>query len=797
MSTIPNTSRLCRSILNIPLIEGPLTGRDSRIGSEGGGNTFPGVTRPWGVVKLGKYSRVRLIPILADGEAGPDLYSGTDAYSGYLASGVVTGFSMTHESGTGGAPKYGVVSQMCWVGNISNPLMNLTANRTEPDQANVGYYKTSLDIAVTVELAATSHAGLYRYNFSDRSRPHNVVVDVSHVLSSYRGQGLGQNYSYGGIEVFSDGHYETNGTYDNGWNRSPDWTIYSCGRFSESPSQMAVFEGVGYNTTSYGQKTSSNGTHRLGAFFSFPPNSSTVESRVGISSISSKQACHNLDSEITETTSFHTLVRDTVSMWNSEVLSKITVPASANASSNDLRQLYSMMYGTFIIPSNKTGENPLWDSAEPYYDDTFTLWDLNRCATALWQVLEPTFYEEYIRSLIDIWRNEGYLPDARSSFFNGRTQGGSNADNVLADAYVKGVRGQVKWTDGYGAMVKDAEVTPVNGFDPQANDSSTREGRGALPDWEKYGYITPRFSRAVSRAVEYAVNDFSLHQVARGLNRTADATKYLNRSAQWRNHWNPDQQSLGFSGFIVPRYANGSFEPYDPLQCGGCYWSDPYYEALPWEYSFTAIHDIATLINLCGGPDTFRQRLDKFFEPGINNSTGTAQFDFTLMNPSNEPDFATPYLYHFIGRQDLSVDQSRYIADSFYFTNTTGLPGNSDAGAMETWWLWNAIGLYPITGQTTFLIHSPRFSMNVDLGSDKFLNITTAGGNPNTAFQVQSLKVNGKDWTKNWLTFDDVFANGGTMDFVLGANASDWFAGGELPPSPGAMGMARRHHVEG
>lgn len=167
------------------------------------------------------------------------------------------------------------------------------------------------------------------------------------------------------------------------------------------------------------------------------------------------------------------------------------------------------------------------------------------------------------------------------------------------------------------------------------------------------------------------------------------------------------------------------------------------------------------------------------------------------MNPSNEPDFATPYLYHFIGRQDLSVDQSRYIADSFYFTNTTGLPGNSDAGAMETWWLWNAIGLYPITGQTTFLIHSPRFSMNVDLGSDKFLNITTAGGNPNTAFQVQSLKVNGKDWTKNWLTFDDVFANGGTMDFVLGANASDWFAGGELPPSPGAMGMARRHHVEG
>lgn len=141
-----------------------------------------------------------------------------DAYSGYLPEGVVWGFSMTHNSGTGGAPKYGVVSQMPWVGNITNPVSNLTSNRTEPDQAAVGYYRTALDSDVVVELAASDRSGMYRYTFNDEEEVANVVIDVSHVLPSYRGFGWSQHYTRGGIEVFDDGHYEMNGTYDGGWN---------------------------------------------------------------------------------------------------------------------------------------------------------------------------------------------------------------------------------------------------------------------------------------------------------------------------------------------------------------------------------------------------------------------------------------------------------------------------------------------------------------------------------------------------------------------------------------------------
>lgn len=415
-------------------------------------------------------------------------------------------------------------------------------------------------------------------------------------------------------------------------------------------------------------------------------------------------------------------------------------------------------------------------------------------------VLQPKAYEEQIRSMIDIWRHEGWLADARSSHFTGRTQGGSNADNVLADAFVKGVRGQINWEDGCKAMLTDAEQTPPNNHDPVAPDSSTKEGRGALPDWLKLGYISPRFSRAVSRAVEYSVNDFSLSQVARGLGKTADVGKYINRSRNWRNHWNPEQKSLNQSGFLVPRYENGSFEyPYDPLKCGGCYWGDPYCmfcplacllartnpiidEDVPWSYSFNAHHDIYHLIQLSGGKDKFKERLDTFFKPGVFSGNGA--YGNTIFNPGNEPAFTTPYLYNFIGRQDLATQVSRHAAKAYYNAGAGGIPGNSDAGAMQTWILWNMIGLYPMTGQTTFLIGSPWFKhLEIQLGQGKKLVITSSGGDSNTAYFVQSLKVNGRTWDKSWLTWDDIFANGGQVDFVLGSAAKNW-ATGPLPPSP-------------
>jgi predicted alpha-1,2-mannosidase len=522
------------------------------LGSTGGGNGFPGVVAaPFAMVKL-----------------GPDVRNGTqDAYSGYLPDGQIFGFSMTHEHGTGGAPKYGVVSQMPAIGPLSNPLVDLGRNRTVEDSSEVGYYRSQLEGGITIELSASERAGFYQYTFPDQVQK-SVVIDVSHVLNSFRGFGWGQQYSGGSFEINSDG-YTGHGTYNNGWNLAPDWSIYFCGHFDQPIASVRTFTGNGTELYTYGNSTSTSGTDRQGGVFTF--NTTSLSSRVGISFISTSQACSNVETQIPAGTDIKSLVSRAQDRWATEVFSKVS---TTETNKTILTQLYSYLYGMHLIPSNRTGENSLWNSTEPSYDDFFTLWDLFRCSTPLWQVLQPKPYEEIIRSLIDIWRHEGFLPDARSSEFTGRTQGGSNAENVLADAYVKGVRGQVNWEDAYEAMKTDAEVVPPNNNGPIAPDSSTKEGRGALPDWLSLGYITPRFSRAVSRAVEYAGNDFGLYQVASGLGKEQDAQKYLNRSRNWRNHWNPRQESLGFSGFVAPRYENGSFqEPYDPLQCGGCYWS--------------------------------------------------------------------------------------------------------------------------------------------------------------------------------------------------------------------------------
>ena len=634
---------------------------------------FPGVVgAPFAMVKL-----------------GPDC--GPDRYSGYSETMPIEAFSMMHESGTGGAPKYGVVAQQPVPGDVSNPLGDLSSSRTTPDEAQVGFYQSSLSNGVIVQLAATEHAGLFHYVFNSSSKA-TVVVDVSHVLTTEERLPLSQHYLNGNMTILEDGSYQGSGTYDNGWNLAPAWTIYFCGRFDESTTSIKTFSGNGPNLTRYDSERTASGAERVGAVYSFA--NLNVTSRVGISFISSARACQHLDDEMPADVTLQSLVDRAQSKWNTEVFSKVQTPQT---NETHLQLLYSSLYGMHLLPSNRTGENPGWQSSEPYYDDLFTLWDLFRCSMPLVHILQPKAYEEQIRSMIDIWRNEGYLPAGRSSNFNGLSQGGSVADNVLADAYVKGVRGAVNWADGYAAMVKHAEVQPPNNNDFRAPDASTKEGRGALPDWLEYNYITPNFTRAVSRAVEYSINDLALHQVAKGLGLSKDAEEHLSRSRNWRNHWNPNATSLGFSGFLVPRNANGTFVEKDPLQCYGCYWMDEYYEALPWEYSFNPLHDVDKLVNLTGGNEIFVDRLNTMFRPGVFPEDENR----TIFNGANEPSFASPYMFNFAGRQDLSVQQSRHHAKASFRPEPDGLPGNSDAGAMQTWLLWYVSPLPAV-----FFIHS-------------------------------------------------------------------------------------------
>ena len=679
--------------------------------------------------------------------------------------------------GTGGAPKYGVVSQFPVAGEVVDLLYPAGGVRAQNDTARVGYYRTKFLSNITTEIAASDHAAVLKYTFPSKKQS-SIIVDLSHYLPSSRGKGMSQFYKFGNITIAPNGQYEGYGVYNNSWNRSPDWKIFFCGQFNKRPTSISTFSGPqNISLQSREIPKSASGADRIGALFSFG-NGAHVESRVAISWISSAKACQFIKKEIPPSMSFKDVVSQTRQAWNDQVLSKIR---TKETDTHLLRLLYTSLYGMFLTPTNRTGENPKWKSDEPYFDDILTLWDTYRTSMPLMHVLHPVAYEQQIRSLIDIWRHDGYMPDARSSNHNGRVQGGTSADNVLADAFVKGVRGSINWEDGYKAMVKNAEVAPEDSYDPltTSDTSSTKEGRGALPDWLHHGFITTDYSRSVSRAVEYSMNDFSLAQVAEGLSKGKDKEKYLKRSKNWRNHWSAEAESLGFHGFFMPRLPDGSFYmKQNPVDCGGCYWGSRYYEATPWEYSFGVLHDVATLVSYNGGTSAFSEKLSTLFAPGKGKDGGT------IFDPGNEPSFASPYLFNFADRQDLTVKTSRFIARKHFNDTAHGLPGNSDGGAMQSWLLWNMIGLYPLTGQATFLIASPWFEdLTLTLGDGKTLRITKKGGSIDEDFYVQSLKVNGRPWNKSWISWQDIFADGGVMEFICGPKAKHW-ATGDLPPSP-------------
>ena len=238
---------------------------------------------------------------------------------------------------------------------------------------------------------------------------------------------------------------------------APEWTIFFCGQFDQSPVSAKTFSGSGTALSSYGTQDEIGDTsQRVGAIFSFASSSTSslararavrswelgkrvednadsslvVESRIGISWISTEKACGYISSEIPETTSFDSQVEAVKTAWEDEVFAKATI---ATNEQSVLESFYTSLYGMFLIPSDRSGENPGWDSDEPYYDDIFTLWDTFRSHTPLFHILQPKRYTDFVRSLIDVWRHDGWMPDARSSNSNGRVQGGSNSDNVLAD----------------------------------------------------------------------------------------------------------------------------------------------------------------------------------------------------------------------------------------------------------------------------------------------------------------------------------------------------------------------------
>jgi len=311
------------------------------------------------------------------------------------------------------------------------------------------------------------------------------------------------------------------------------------------------------------------------------------------------------------------------------------------------------------------------------------------------------------------------------------------------------------------AMLKDAEADP--GADHE------KHGRGGLKEYLQYGYLPYGTDRAGTRTIEYAYDDYCIAQVAKGLGRTDIYSRYLKQSENWKNLWRADYEWDDVKGYIMPRDANGRWLdsvpwgkskvfhpqiPYTPVtKVSPWYlpwWSTFFYEALSAEYSLSIPHDVPALIEACGGADTFRKRLDMFF-------------DRKRYNVGNEPSFLTPCLYHWIGRPDLTSDRVRQIISENYNDKPDGLPGNDDSGAMSSWLAFHMMGLYPNAGQDYYLLHAPLIpEWTMSLSNGKSLHGVIKG----KGTHFEKVTLNGKLLDDARLEHADLMQGGELVFYV-------------------------------
>ena len=377
------------------------------------------------------------------------------------------------------------------------------------------------------------------------------------------------------------------------------------------------------------------------------------------------------------------------------------------------------------------------------------------------------------------------------SLSKGYTQGGSNADNILTDGYVKGLTGGINWDTGYAAVIQDAEVEPYDWC---------CEGRGGLDSWKALGYIPVQdfdykgfgtMTRSVSRTLEYSYNDFCISELGKGLGgHESDVEKYVGRSENWQNLWDPTQTSFingtdtGFTGFFQPKFLNETFGFQDPIECSNidtnpnsiCSLQNTAaetFESSIWEYSFFVPHDMASLVTYFGGPDAFVRRLDYLHD---NNITYIG----------NEPAFLTVYQYHYAGRPAKSALRSHFYIPAFFQPTEGGLPGNDDSGTMGAFVAFSMMGLFPNPGQSVYLIIPPYFE-SVSIKSPLTGNTATIRNvNFDSTYKnvyIQSATLNGEPYTKNWIDHS-FFTEGKTLVLTLGATESAWGTQvADLPPS--------------
>jgi predicted alpha-1,2-mannosidase len=739
----------------------PFEGTGSGPVAPGAVSTFPGADVPFGMVQW-----------------SPDTTPDRSPGSGYdYADSKISGFSLTHLSGAG-CPVFGDVPILPTTGAIAPD----PAGTTEPfshvgESAAPGRYQVNLGTPTSptsltmVKLAATTRTGIGRFTFPATTAA-NLLFKVSESAN-----GIHES------SVKIVGSDEVTGSVTSGYFCSSlgSYTLHFVARFNRPFASHGVWE----SGKSHPGTSTCSGTFQAdcGGWVTFDAATDrTVTMKVGVSYVSTANAADNLNAEDPGWSLGQVEARATQS-WN-DMLSRVVVRGGAH---QQQQVFYTSLYHSLLDPSVFSDDNGQYMGFDGRVHDAdgraqysnFSEWDIYRSEVPLLSMIAPDQVSDMVQSLVNDGAQGGWLPRWAVADSDSGVMNGDSADAIIADAYAFGVR---------GFNVDEALKEMVKGATQVGTGPNFIQERQDLSQFNQSGYVPQNALEAVgvtvggSETLEYAIDDFAIAQVAKGQGDQATYQKMMTQAQNWQAVFNPA------TGYVQARQANGSFLPgaafpdtKADVQSQG---QSGFEEGNAIQYTWSVPQNLAGLFAAMGGNAVATSKLNQFFTQ--LNASAFQPYDWA----GNEPGLWTPWEYDYSGAPWRTQAVVRSIADQLYTLQPAGEPGNDDLGALSSWYVWAALGIYPLTpGTADLVVASPEFpSATIQLAGGKSLTLT-AKGTPDvyvSAASVSTGSAHALPLGQPWLPAGLVHS-GGTVSFTLGSVPdTSWGASPQsAPPSYG------------
>ena len=726
------------------------------IGTDGMGHTFPGACVPFGIVQLSPDTDT--IPHNVNGVYQAKAYEYCAGYQYHDKT--IVGFSHTHMSGTGHADLGDIL-----IMPATGPLKLNPGTADDPDsgyrsrfthdteKATPGYYEVKLDdYGVKAQLTATQRVGVHKYTFP-ADKEGRIILDLNHGIYNYDGKTL-----WATLRVEND-TLLTGYRITNGWART-NYTYFAISlsqpikNYGYKDRQRIMYNGW-WRKFPVNENFPEMAGRKLVSFFEFDTEKNPeLVVKVALSATSTEGALKNLQAEAA-TKDFETITREAAESWNHQLAS-----IDMQGTEGQRAMFYTSYYHTMINPSvymdvdgSYRGLDHNIHQAKGFTNYTiFSLWDTYRAEHPLLMLMKPVEARNMVVSMIRHQQQSvhGLLPVWSHMANDNWCMSGYHATSVLADAITKGA--DIDKAEAMQAMVTTSNVAYFDG----------------VGDYVKLGYVPLETSgTAASTTLEYSYDDWAIYQTALNAGNEEIAAQYKKRALNYRHIFDTEL------GFARPRYKDGSFKKdFDVLQTHG----EGFIEGNSWNFSFHVPHDVFGVMKLMGGEKEFLRKLDELFAMHLpeeyykDNEDITADCLIGGYVHGNEPSHHIPYLYAWTSQPWKTQYWVREVMNKMYKNHIRGLGGNDDCGQMSAWYLFTAMGFYPVCpGTDQYVLGAPYLPyIRMNLPNGNTFEIKAPKVNDRNRY-VRQAKLNGKVYDKMYITHADLLA-GGILEFEMSAS---------------------------